>query len=158
MVCVCVCLCVCVWCGLTQGGEAKWDPAALRHLACRKWEGGESRGGNNMEKGSSSLLFSAQGPLKPDMIHWWDTISGSTHLPSGCARSVRNRGGGRWNASKGHWKRMQRFLFILFTPHRCSRNSKGQKGGCCWTFSSRGLIHPSSDHSFSQPPIHPSIW
>lgn len=73
-VCACVFMCACVSCGFEEGGEAKWDPAALWHLTCRKWEVGEWKGGNNMKQ-LPALWCSGAPVMKPGIFYWWDTFS-----------------------------------------------------------------------------------
>lgn len=101
-VCVCVPVCVSLSYGFTEGGEAKWDPAALQHLTCRKWEGGEWRGGNNMEQ-LPALHRSGAPVMKPDIFHWWDAFSAKWQHALWCVCSVETFMGRR-ETGRGWWR------------------------------------------------------
>lgn len=146
-VCVYVHVCVSLSYGFTEGGEAKWDPAALQHLTCRKWEGGEWRSGGVGTTWSSSLLFIAQGHP------WWSQTyftgetpsqpNGSMHFDV-CVQWRLLWDGGKQEEADGG----QQSLFVPSHPLSCRPTLWGQKTGCSFTIST-GLIHQSSDHSFN---------
>lgn len=88
---------ICVSCGFTEGGEAKWDAAALRHLTSRKWKGGEWRGGSNMEQ-LPALQRPGAPVMKPGILYFTGETpsqpNSSRHFPPGCVCSAESLMGG----------------------------------------------------------------